>query len=122
MGRDKGDQKMKGISQLKAKENAIKYKTMYERWKMGSTLQEIGENYAISKQRVWQIITRCKLGDGEYYVGVDVARNKWSELKKDYTLSKDVKSAFNEWLNEKNIKIAADNKQTAPHTGFDNWW
>ena len=117
MGRDKGDQKMKGISQLKAKENE---RVIYTPGTF--QLQEIGENYAISKQRVWQIITRCKLGDGEYYVGVDVARNKWSELKKDYTLSKDVKSAFNEWLNEKNIKIAADNKQTAPHTGFDNWW
>ena len=46
---------MKGISQLKAKENTIRYKTMYEKWKLGATLQEIGENYAISKQRVWQI-------------------------------------------------------------------
>mgnify|MGYP000043853691 CR=1 FL=1 len=72
---------MKGISQLKAKENTIRYKTMYEKWKLGATLQEIGENYAISKQRVWQIITRCKLGDGDYYAGVDVARNNWLKFK-----------------------------------------
>tara|TARA_R110000744_G_scaffold90441_2_gene175588 strand:+ start:487 stop:819 length:333 start_codon:yes stop_codon:yes gene_type:complete len=110
---------MKGISQLKAKENSEKYKNMYERWKMGSTLQEIGEVHKITKQRVWQIITRCKLGDGEYYVGVAVARNKWNQLKKEHTLSSEVHEAFNMWLIERNVKIAADNHKTAPHTGWD---
>ncbi len=116
MGRDKGDQEMKGISQEKAKQNTLKYKMMFEQWKIGSTLVEIGEDYKISKQRVWQIITRCKLGDGDYYVGVNVARNKWNELKKEHTLASEIQKAYNDWLTKKDVKIAADNHKKAPHT------
>lgn len=107
---------MKGISQEKAKQNTLKYKMMFEQWKIGSTLVEIGEDYKISKQRVWQIITRCKLGDGDYYVGVNVARNKWNELKKEYTLASEIQEAYNDWLMRKDVKIAADNHKKAPHT------
>ena len=59
---------MKGISQLKAKENSIKYKGMFEKWSNSTTtLEELGIEYDITKQRVWQIITRCKLVYGDYY-------------------------------------------------------
>jgi len=110
---------MKGISQEKAKQNSIKYKEMYEQWRRGhSTLQQIGEQHDITKQRVWQIITRCKLGEGEYYVGVDVARNKWLEYKELYTTMGEARRGYKTWLETQDIKVAADNNKTAPHTGW----
>ena len=39
---------MKGISQLKAKENSIKYKGMFEKWNNSTTtLEELGKEYDI---------------------------------------------------------------------------
>ena len=73
---------MKGISQNKALENSIRYKKIYEKWEEGNTtLKELGEHHNVTKQRMWQIITRCKLGDGDYYSGVNIARNKWLQIK-----------------------------------------
>ena len=34
------------------------------------TLEDIGMQYGITKQRVWQIIRFCKLGNGDYYKGL----------------------------------------------------
>lgn len=110
---------MKGISQLKAKENTIRYKTMYDKWKLGATLQEIGENYAISKQRVWQIITRCKLGDGDYYAGVDVARNNWLKFKELHGNLEKAQENYKQWLHNIDVKVTSDNRNTAPHTGLE---
>ena len=112
---------MKGISEIKAKENSIKYRTMYERWsEEKTTLQQLGKDYDLTKQRMWQIITRCKLGDGDYYYGVQITRNKWSELKSLYSDVDQTQRAFNEWLSERDVKLAADNQKVAPHTGW-NW-
>tara|TARA_R110000796_G_scaffold74379_2_gene167374 strand:- start:4118 stop:4456 length:339 start_codon:yes stop_codon:yes gene_type:complete len=111
---------MKGISERKAKENSIKYRLMYVQWKKSEdTLEELGDKYGITKQRMWQIITRCKLGEGDYYYGVQIARNKWSEFKQLYSDVDQTQRAFNEWLNDRDIKLAANNEKTAPHTGWD---
>jgi hypothetical protein len=121
MGRNKGYKKMKGISEIKAKENSIKYRTMYQRWsEEKTTLQQLGKDYDLTKQRMWQIITRCKLGDGDYYYGVQIARNKWSELMSIYSDSEQTQRAFNTWLGERDVKLASDNQKVAPHTGW-NW-
>jgi hypothetical protein len=112
---------MKGISEIKAKENSIKYRTMYQRWsEEKTTLQQLGKDYDLTKQRMWQIITRCKLGDGDYYYGVQIARNKWSELMSIYSDSEQTQRAFNTWLGERDVKLASDNQKVAPHTGW-NW-
>ena len=111
---------MKGISQQKAKENSIRYRDMYDKWNNSEiTLEELGKEYDITKQRMWQIITRCKLGDGDYYYGVQVARNKWSEFKQLYSDIDQTQRAFNEWLSDREIKLASDNQKVAPHTGWD---
>ena len=103
---------MKGISEIKAKENSIKYRTMYQRWsEEKTTLEQLGKDYDLTKQRMWQIITRCKLGDGDYYYGVQIARNKWSELKSLYSDSEQTQRAFNEWLTERDVKLASDNQK-----------
>ena len=31
------------------------------------TLEAIGKDYALTKQRVWQIVQRCLDGQGDYY-------------------------------------------------------
>ena len=109
---------MKGISEIKAKENSIKYRDMYDKWNnSNTTLEQLGTEYNLTKQRMWQIVTRCKLGDGDYYYGVQIARNKWSEFKQLYSDVNQTQRAFNEWLNEKDIKLASDNEKVAPHTG-----
>jgi|TARA_R100001244_G_C5157012_1_gene130514 hypothetical protein len=111
---------MRGISQEKAKENALRYRTMYDKWMSKAlTLEELGKQHDLTKQRMWQIITRCKLGEGDYYYGTQMARNKWSELHALYNDKEQTRRAFNEWLEDKNIKLIMNNQKVAPHTGWD---
>ena len=111
---------MKGISETKAKENNIKYGAIYKEYSTSSTtLEELGKRYNITKQRVWQIITRCKLGDGDYYQGVQVARNKWSELNALYSDFEEIVPAYNSWLVSQGIKTAKNNQTVIPHAGWD---
>ena len=101
---------MRGISKEKADQNAIRYRGIYEKWQTEEsiTLEQLGKEHEVTKQRMWQIITRCKLGNGDYYYGVNVARDK-----------KQTRLAFNEWLENNQIKLIGNNKTTAPHTGWD---
>ena len=46
---------MKGISEIKAKENSIKYRDMYDKWNnSNTTLEQLGTEYNLTKQRMWQ--------------------------------------------------------------------
>ena len=120
MGRNKGNKKMKGISQQKAKENSIRYRDMYDKWNNSkTTLEQLGDEYGVTKQRMWQIITRCKLGDGDYYYGVQVARNKWTELNNEYNDMEDIINGYNHWLTTKGVKTAKNNQSVVPHSGWD---
>lgn len=111
---------MKGISAEKARENSIRYREIFDRWvEEDITLEQLGNEYGVTKQRMWQIVTRCKLAEGDYYRGVNLARNKWTELYSTYQDSEQTKRAFNEWLASKEIKVAVDNKKVAPHTGWE---
>jgi len=120
VGRNRGSIIMKGISATKARENSIRYREIFDRWvEEDITLEQLGNEYGVTKQRMWQIVTRCKLAEGDYYRGVNLARNKWTELYSTYQNPEQTKRAFNEWLASKEIKVAVDNKKTAPHTGWD---
>jgi len=111
---------MRGIETHKAEQNSKRYRAIYDDWKAAEeTLAELGDKYDLTKQRVWQIVTRCKLGDGDYYYGVQVARNKWSEFKQLYSDVDQTQRAFNEWLNDREIKLIENNQKVAPHTGWD---
>jgi len=121
MGRNKGNKNMRGIAEQKARVNSVRYRKMYKQWtESKTTLEELGEEYNITKQRAWQIITRCKLGDGDYYYGFMVARNKWAEFKQLYSDIDQTKRAFDEWLKNREIKLISNNQKVAPHTGW-NW-
>jgi DNA-directed RNA polymerase specialized sigma subunit len=44
------------------------YKEIVTLYSSGTmTMKEIGEKFDITKQRVWQIITKMKKGQGDYY-------------------------------------------------------
>ena len=112
---------MRGISKQKADENSVRYRSIYDKWLSEDelTLEQLGEEYDVTKQRMWQIITRCKLGKGDYYYGVKLARDKWSELYSTYKDKEQARLAFNDWLEDNKIRVIGNNKKVAPHTGGD---
>ena len=112
---------MKGISKERMMKQDRMYKDMYLVWiGDGCTLQELGERFNVTKQRAWQIMQRCLLGDGYYYTGQQKAREKQQELAKLYSNEEEqIQRAYNEWLERKCIRTIANNKKKAPHTGWD---
>ena len=48
------------------------------------TLEELGDKYHVSKQRVWQIVRLCKIGDGNYFRGLE----KLNEVKESISNAK----------------------------------
>lgn len=59
--------RIRSLSQEKIASNEEYYYLVYELWKEGMTLREIGERFEVTKQRVWQIVERMKQGKGDYY-------------------------------------------------------
>tara|TARA_R110002020_G_scaffold94037_2_gene226671 strand:+ start:7884 stop:8099 length:216 start_codon:yes stop_codon:yes gene_type:complete len=60
--------KIKSISKKEIELYEKTYKaivSMYENTEM--TMKEIGDEFDITKQRVWQIITKVRKGNGDYY-------------------------------------------------------
>ena len=111
---------MKGISQQKVKENQEKHTKIYQEWIFQDiTLLELADEYDLTKQRIWQIITRCKLGDGDYYLGTQVARQKWSELNSTFNDMDEIISEYNAWLKTKKVKTMRNNQSVVPHSGWD---
>ena len=111
---------MRGITPKKKVESQEKYTKIFQQWKLNEhTLLELAEEYDLTKQRIWQIITRCKLGDGDYYVGVQVARNKWNDLNKTYDDFDQISTEYNTWLKTKGVKTSINNQSVVPHSGWD---
>jgi len=111
---------MRGITPKKKVESQEKYERIYSMWQEDeSTLQEIGSHFDLTKQRVWQIVTRCKLGDGDYYLGTQVARNKWNELNSTYNDIDEITTEYNAWLKTIGVKTSINNQSVVPHSGWD---
>tara|TARA_R100001086_G_scaffold249933_2_gene191890 strand:- start:561 stop:854 length:294 start_codon:yes stop_codon:yes gene_type:complete len=72
-----------------------------------STLEDIGFKYNISKQRVWQIVRFCKLGEGDYYKGLRLYNEVYKNFKKEYqeANAKTLNVKMREWLKLKNIRL-----------------
>ena len=85
---------MQGIDEKSAESFLDRNKTMWILYKNGGTMEEIGAKFGITKQRVHQIIRRCKIGDGDYY-GANSIENKQKMLHEaDYA----------DWLKTKGVK------------------
>jgi len=110
---------MKGISNERAQEKLEQYQKIYSLYSTGNfTLAAIGDKFDLTKQRVWQIITRCKLGEGNYYFGAQAARVTWKLLKKQFEDPQETEREFMDWLSENNIRVIRNNRTAAPHTGW----
>ena len=59
--------RIQSLSQEQIADNEKKYLVVYQLWKEGITLREIGERFNFTKQRAWQIVEQMKEGDGDYY-------------------------------------------------------
>lgn len=59
--------RIRSLSQEQIASNEEYYHLVYELWKQGMTLREIGELFEVTRQRVWQIVERMKEGEGDYY-------------------------------------------------------
>ena len=58
----------KGISDEQKEENRQLYRSIYEEYNKGdTTLALLGQKYGLTKQRIWQIVSRASLGDGDYF-------------------------------------------------------
>ena len=58
----------KGISDEQKEENRQLYRKIYEEYNKGNiTLALLGEKYGLTKQRIWQIVSRASTGDGDYF-------------------------------------------------------
>lgn len=60
--------KIKSLSKDEIESYEKIYKEIVTLYGSGTmTMEEIGEKFEITKQRVWQIITKMKKGQGDYY-------------------------------------------------------
>ncbi len=88
---------MQGIDEVSAKSFLDRNKDMWDAYKKGKTMEQIGDEYGVTKQRVHQIIRRCKLGDGDYYVAHQIEKDMIDHS--DYT----------DWLKNKGVKTIKRN-------------
>tara|TARA_R100000789_G_C3007279_1_gene150374 strand:+ start:709 stop:1017 length:309 start_codon:yes stop_codon:yes gene_type:complete len=72
-----------------------------------TTLEDIGNKYDISKQRVWQIIRYCKLGNGDYYKGLNSYNRAYESFKAEHVdaNSRELNKMMREWLKLNNIRL-----------------
>ncbi len=60
--------KIKSLGEKEIENYEKIYKEIVTLYSSGTmTMKEIGEQFDITKQRVWQIITKMKKGQGDYY-------------------------------------------------------
>ena len=72
-----------------------------------TTLEDIGLKYGVSKQRVWQVIRYCKLGNGNYYKGLEKYNEVYKSFKDEFTEadSKTLNALMRDWLKLNNIRL-----------------
>ena len=85
---------MQGIDEKSAESFLDRNKTMWILYKNGGTMEEIGAKFGITKQRVHQIIRRCKIGDGDYYGANSIENTQKMLHEADYA----------DWLKTKGVK------------------
>tara|TARA_R100001369_G_scaffold92735_2_gene139441 strand:+ start:785 stop:1060 length:276 start_codon:yes stop_codon:yes gene_type:complete len=85
---------MQGIDEQSAESFLNRNKDMWDMYRQGKTMEQIGDQFGITKQRVHQIIRRCKIGDGDYYEAHKIETEK--KMLDDNT--------FSDWLAGKGVK------------------
>jgi len=105
-----------GIEVLRKLEQQELYLKIYNEYLSSDiTLQDLGEKYGITRQRVSQIVIRCKVGEGDYYSGGQKAKELWDTIGEDHTENDSMslairKELFRSHLEQNfDIKIAKNN-------------
>jgi predicted DNA-binding protein YlxM (UPF0122 family) len=105
-----------GIEVLRKLEQQELYLKIYNEYLSSDiTLQDLGEKYGITRQRVSQIVIRCKVGEGDYYSGGQKAKELWDTIGEDRTENDSMslairKELFRSHLEQNfDIKIAKNN-------------
>jgi len=98
---------MKGISDGKAVFYRERNLAIYDAYFTSSrTMEEIAESFHLTRQRVWQIIRRCQIGEGDYYEGYQNFREKKEKLEEKGFSEDEVHYLMRQWLVEKHrVKI-----------------
>ena len=95
---------MQGISEKEAELYLGRYEEMYSLYLNGWTLLRIGHRYDLTKQRVWQIIRRCKLGDGDYYEAQVQEKEKKREIEQLALSVAEAAMHYTQWLGSKGVR------------------
>jgi len=105
-----------GIEVLRKLEQQELYLKIYNEYLSSDiTLQDLGEKYGITRQRVSQIVIRCKVGEGDYYSGGQKAKELWDTIGEDHRENDSMslairKELFRSHLEQNfDIKIAKNN-------------
>ncbi len=71
------------------------------------TLEDIGLKHKITKQRVWQIIRFCKLGNGNYYEGLKRYNGAYAKIKRarPESDSVEINGLLREWLRINDVRL-----------------
>tara|TARA_R110000824_G_scaffold170583_6_gene347999 strand:- start:1356 stop:1655 length:300 start_codon:yes stop_codon:yes gene_type:complete len=72
-----------------------------------NTLEDIGLRYKITKQRVWQIVRFCKLGNGNYHEGLRRYNGAYNKIKhaRPESDSKEINGLLREWLRINDVRL-----------------
>ena len=97
---------MKGISEIEQKEHFDRNSQIYTDYKNSDvTMDGLAHQYDLTKQRVWQIIRRCQLGDGDYYQGYVRYKSKEDSLKELGVKGKRLHELMRKWMSEQGAKM-----------------
>jgi predicted DNA-binding protein YlxM (UPF0122 family) len=101
---------VKGISKSKSWFYRERNFKIYEEYLNTSiTMEALAKKYAMTKQRIWQIIRRCQVGQGDYYQGYQTFKAKKESFEGSGLSEEEVHHRMRMWLSEthgvKTIKL-----------------
>jgi len=97
---------MKGISETNQKVQFDRNSQIYIDYKNSEvTMDGLAHQHELTKQRVWQIIRRCQLGDGDYYQGYTRYKSKEDSLKDLGVKGKRLHELMRKWMSEQGAKM-----------------
>ena len=97
---------MKGISEENQKVQFDRNSIIYKQYSgTDITMDGLADEYNLTKQRVWQIIRRCQLGNGDYYHGYTRFKEKENSLKDLGVTGNRLHGLMRKWMTEQGAKM-----------------
>ncbi len=84
-----------GITTENQHNKAILYSEIFDEYCTSTiTLRELGEKYGLTRQRVSQIIIRCRVGKGDYYKGGEKAKELWNTISEENKIEDELDKTY----------------------------